>query len=81
MSTSNNAADENTENESNLAPWDDWKLDCDFLSEINTYCASHKKKFSDIIDDLIKGVCKVKDILVQCYANTPIDYCLLTLFE
>ena len=69
MSTANNATNENTTNESNIAPWIDWKIDSEFLSEINSYCAKHKK-FSDIVDDLIKGIHKVKDISVQFYIDT-----------
>ena len=60
MNTTNN-----TKNKSALTPWTDWKLDAEFLSEINKYCDNHNTKFSDIVEDIIKGICKLEVILVR----------------
>ena len=68
MSTANNTMNENTANESNNAPWIDWKIDSGFLSEINKYCdedsADHSTKFSDIVGYIINGIRKAEEILV-----------------
>ena len=66
MSTTRNAR-----NESNAAPWTDWKLDSEFLSEINKYCDNHNKEFFDIIEAIIKGIGTVEEILVYFCIKTP----------
>ena len=66
MSTANNATGRST-----TAPWADWKLDSEFLYEINKYCDNHNRKFSDIIEDVIKGIGKLEVILVRYRSDTP----------
>ena len=52
--------------EFNPSPWNDsdWKLDSEFLSEINKYCDDRNAKFFDIVENTIKGLRKVEEILV-----------------
>ena len=59
----------NANQESNPAPWKDWKINEVFLKEVNDYCEKHDKKFVDIVNGLItkiaKGVYKIEDVLVR----------------
>ena len=59
MSTTNN-----TKKTSSPTPWNDWKMDAEFISEINKYCDDHNAKFFDIVENTIKGLRKVEEILV-----------------
>ena len=66
MSTANKAISKST-----ATPWADWKLDSEFLSEINKYCDNHNKEFFDIIEAIIKGIGTVEEILVYFSIRTP----------
>ena len=59
----------NTNKDTNPAPWKDWNINEVFLKEVNDYCEKHDKKFVDIVDGLIKkiakGVYKIEDVLVR----------------
>ena len=74
MSTTNHA-----KKTSSPTPWDDWKMDAEFISEINKYCNDysddHSTKFSDIVGYIINGIRKVEEILVRYSSGT-----LLSLF-
>ena len=63
MSTTNNVKET-----SNATPWNGWKIDAEFISEINKYCdeysADHSTKFSDIVGYIINGIRKAEEILV-----------------
>jgi len=66
MSTTNNC-----NKDSNTAPWNDWKLDSKFLSEVIKYCEDHNQTFSGLADSLImkaeKGVKLLRDVLVSLF--------------
>ena len=51
MSTANTA-----KKEANSAPWNDWKVDSEFLAEVNKYCEKRKTTFTKLVDELISKV-------------------------
>ena len=36
------------------APWKDWNLDSEFLSEVNEYCKKHQRTFTAVVENLIE---------------------------
>ena len=68
MSSANTA-----NNKSGSTPWKDWKVDTDFLSELNKYCAKRKTPLTKLVDEFIVRVKAGINVAVNVLVSQP--YC------